>query len=203
MALPNEGLYRITLIANSLKLPIKAWAPEEMTFGVESTWDSPLADVGSSLNVLTQATAGTSSLTKSQFSQVWQGSSPINITIPFRFFARSKDSAREDVVNPVRDLMKLAVPADEGLTLSPPGPVSLNVVNKLAKSGSAGIGDKIDISIGRFLRFKNVIVTQVSANLPLKFTADSIPQSITAEVTFNTHTVVTKNDLDAIFIQAR
>lgn len=205
MSKPDEDLYRVKIIADSLggtPAAIKAWAPEEMSFSVESTWDAPFESAGSSI-ATAAAALGFSVQTKAQSTQVWKGTTPIQITMPFRFFAESQETADADIINPMMNLMKLAVPdlKHNATFLDPPGPIIPSVKNALVNvsGGKINKGDQISIEIGRFLRFPNVIISAVNVTIPLKMTADHVPLTSTVEVTFRTFNIVTKPDLEVIF----
>lgn len=198
---PDETVYKVKVISDSQGI-IKAWAPEEMSFSVESTWDAPFESAGGTIATLAAA-VGFSIQTKEQSTQVWKGTTPIQITMPFRFFAESQETADEDIINPMMNLMKLAVPdlKHNATFLDPPGPIIPRVKNILAKGSDGKInkGDLISIEIGQFLRFPNVIISAVNVTIPLKLTADHVPLTSTVEVTFRTFNIVTKPDLDFIF----
>lgn len=202
---PNERVYRIKVIADSLggtPNAIKAWAPEELNFSVESTWDAPFEGAASAVSTAAAA-FGFSVVAKANSTQVWKGTSPMQLTIPLRFYAESKETAANDLTLPVMNLMKIASPdLKQGATfLTPPGPIIPDVKNVLAKAGISK-GDRITIEIGEFLRFPNVIVSAANVVVPLRMTADSVPLTTTVELTFRTFNIITKPDLEVIFRQA-
>ena len=195
----DQGLYRVLVKSNTIGT-VRAWAPDEISVQVESAWDSPFATVGSSVDTLSRF-FGASTQSEFQHTQIWQGTSPITLTIPLRFFALSSASAEEDVTNPIRNLMKLALPDRNGNFLKPPGPLPTATKENILSTGANPdkVGEIITVSIGRFLYFSPVIVTSVNSNIPLKFTEDSVPLTASVDLTFNTFRIATKSDLDNMF----
>ena len=185
---------------------IKAWMPEELRIGVESTWDSPFSDVGSGLSGNLLSLGGVSLKTKSSSIQVWQGSSPIEMTLPLIFIAETNSSL--EVVDPIVKLQQLTIPGLEkdGERFIPPGPSLFDLQKKakqlvgLSSETDKGTrGDLITIRIGKFVEFRNVILTNVSSNFKLRMSPEGSPMEADAEVTFRTFTQQDKDSLAEMY----
>jgi len=152
---------------------------------------------------------GVSLITRWTSRRVWMGTDPISISMKLRFEA--DENAYYEVVIPCLSLKKLCLPtqgpqadskAGNVVTsniLFPPGP------NPLIREGIGGWagGENIEIQIGLgpkpFLYFNSVIVKRVNVTYANRFTSEGYPVSALADITFQTYTVLTKEDLDGVF----
>lgn len=106
-------------------IAIKGWLPEEVTFDISSQYEAPFSQ---GLNQMVPGFGqmarafGVNLVTQAMTSQVWQGSSEINISIPLIFQAET--NAYLDVIKPIKDLLKLTMPKDLAIggLLEAPGP---------------------------------------------------------------------------------
>jgi len=205
---PKNEAYRVRVISrfpNPNGTVVKAWAPTNFQLQVESSWDTPFADVGGGLVGTTLSALGLSLKSKPASLNIWSGSSPITLTLPLEFIAET--NARQDVVTPIRQLMSLALPSleSDGIRFIPPGPTAYDLQGTV--KGLSGIdigsgkqrGDRIDIVVGKFLRFENVVIVSVNSDYTLKMSVDGAPMKATAEITFRTFTTLDKEEFSRIF----
>ena len=120
----------------------------------------------------------------------WQGASPISCNIPFEFIA--EDDPDKQVLEPLKELYKLAAPYEEDGIIIPPGP-------SVAGSLSA-IGIRINIYLGRVLAFENVIIESVAAEMdtrPSKNDGKILHAKV--DVSFTSFYTATRDDIDNMF----
>ena len=202
MAQPT-GPYAVQVIWGKDQI-INGWLPEEFSFEVQSDWGTPFADGGDKITAIASG-LGVNLRLKIRSSQIWEGSSPVTLTIPIDFVAREDGKALEQVVTPVKQLMALALPdefgEDAGTRLVPPGPNFVGTyLNKEGKEEQVTVaGTDITVRLGNFVSFKKVIVTNVSATFSGKMLRDGYPAEAKAEMSFVTYTVMTKAGLDDVF----
>ena len=143
---------------------------------------------------------GTSTRTTALSSQVWTGSSPVTLTLPIDFVAISNAAA--EVIAPVKQLMKMALPEEVNLagvtTLDPPGPAYIDGINAFKGVVDGSRGDNITISVGSFLRLAKVIIRSVNCNWSGRLSAEGFPMQCRAEVEARTFTAITKDQLEAM-----
>ena len=207
--MPNsiDKRFKISITSNRLKEPIESWLPEDIEFEVNSDWDTPFAAGFSRLNNILSV-FNTSTLAQWNTISLWQGNSPIQITIPMQFIAENEGEAKTKVIDRVRDLVKLTLPSlseGEGIgsrvsnflgILTPPGP---NPVGNALKGVSFGPGgEDINVNIGNFLRFSRVIVLRVNPVFSTLLDSKGYPMRASASVTFRTFNTPVKNDMAQI-----
>lgn len=123
--------------------------------------------------------------------QVWQGSDPIHLTIPFTFIA-IKD-AKTDVRDKVLKLLKMVAPSSAGGLLFAPGPTLMS---------AALSGRDITLRVGTFLELKNCIITDVQCQFDNMMGHDGIPLKAKVNVDVKSFfSCFTTQDLDALFKQ--
>lgn len=156
----KELNYKAFVIANEYQgsdgkgILVEAWLPETVGMDVNASYDAPFAQGISNMipeNVGALARFLGMSMTTQAFTiQVWQGGAFIEFQIPFTFQAES--SARDDVMRPIKDLLKLTMPKDPqgGGLLEAPGPVI-----DLQRLAQANAGQAISNIVGG-LTFSNL-----------------------------------------------
>ncbi|NNK83724.1 MAG: hypothetical protein HKO92_11425 [Flavobacteriaceae bacterium] len=173
---------------------VVARLPEELQMQLASEWDTPL--VGSTpgwLEIGAQELLGKSFRTQFASSQVWSGSSPIEITLPLEFYAES--NPKTEVISPIVELAKMALPrkSGEGGQFIPPGP---RIFGLREQTGN----DFISIEIGNFLIFTKVIITQVNPTFVTRdMTKLGLPLKASCEVTFRTMFSLSGGDFARMF----
>jgi len=114
----------------------------------------------------------------------------------------AQTDAKKEVVDPIKNLMKLALPGTTGVGgrgefLDPPGPTVFDQF----KTGSTSFnGEKITITVGKFLRFSKIVVVSVQPTFTLRLDSRGFPMRGRADVTFRTFTVLSKGDLNRMFL---
>lgn len=197
---PRQHLVRIT--ATSLEEPILSWLPENITFNLTSHWDYPLqSNLSGSLGLIAQQFGATTQAQEMTLA-VWSGSTPIEMTIQLEFIAEEPGESIGKVINPIRSLCKLALPRFVGggsftipftnktipVTLfQAPGPKPL-------ENG----GDLITVEIGTFLRFRHVVITQVTPQFHPVLDRSGLPLRAGVTIGFKTHKTPVKSDLETI-----
>jgi len=218
--IPEAYLVRISSIRNAAT--ITSPLQEDINLKLESHWSSLLPT-----GLLQQVDKGAqlisggrvSLITKATSRRVWTGSSPMVISLQLRFEAVF-DPINE-VVNPIRILAAMALPKETILQrkgkvagsinelpfLGPPGPSPFLTEGVLGKSGNkvSGFldslqgGDNIQIELGRFLTFYDVIVKSVSPTIPIKFDPSGNPISATVNMVFETYEMMTAESFGSSF----
>lgn len=208
-----------TLISSSQHGNVVARLPEEVPISISSEWESPLSSFGGLKTKVADFTLReTTGLTlKNQLfsSQIWSGSSPIEMTVPLEFYA-DRDPSRE-VIQPIIRLAKMALPRynnnpdlkniltydNKQLPLKPltaPGPTIFDEENEFVKS------DEIVIQLGNFLKFKRVIITNININFNTRDLVGNTryskgkPLRASCELTFRTIQSLTGEDFFSMFI---
>lgn len=199
---PNPN-YMCTITCNSgpgaiptLVLPM----PEQMSFSVASNYDTPFSQgiirgsIGEGLSNFAKAFGVTNGVTQGMTAQIWQGTNDIELSLTFELVA--VNDAEQDVMTPIRNLMKLTMPnaSELGGFLTPPGPTLSNYV--MEKVGlSSDMSGKIMIEIGRYIKFPNVVITHVNSTFSSHLDANGKPMKANVDVTFKTFFVPVKSDL--------
>lgn len=222
---PDAYLVRISSIRSLAT--VVAPMQEDIMLRVESRWapfipTSILSAANAGVQVVT---AGHKSLiTKASTRRIWQGSSPMVLSLKLKFEAVS-DPIRE-VMEPVRILGSIALPAENNTVsnnasfqafvnklpfLGPPGPSPFKITglletNKGTKQNDIATaldslqgGDRIMIEFGQCLTFYNVIVREVSPAIPLKFDPDGNFISAVVNVVFETYEMMTAESFSEAF----
>ena len=195
---------------------------DSLDMSLRSTWESAfqtISTLAGMANAPSQMLTGTTAMMGAFTRRIWTGNAPLRLSLPLKFQA-TKDSTN-DVLAPCQALQLMVSPGVSQLGfLTPPGPNPYNtkdvkktltkiqkkaegVLNateegaKFLKSAIAkrGNGDLIRLTIGRFLRFDNIIITDLDIKYATKFDYQGIPVSAEAIITFETFEVLTKNSL--------
>ena len=126
--------------------------------------------------------------------KLWTGTTPLTFTLPLQFV--SFDDAEAQVVKPMMGLLSLVYPrldydagdvdaADMFSTYFVPGP-TLFYVNDGAYDSASDEGDRVEITLGKFLHFKGCYIKSVGFNVENSFSVDGWPHNVKASVTFET-----------------
>ena len=210
MALDPYSLYIDAPTARARPISIAANLPDSFEFSITSDYDTPFASLLQ--DKVQRFLPGAKIMSQLQTAQIWQGSAPIEISLPILIAADR--NPRKEIVDVVADLFSLVLPYRDGRSfLRSPGP-------RLAASGSdiagaiAGDGDSAvqaldsigiegltSIHIGNFVYFPNVVITNVSNSYETMFDVNGKPMKATLNVTFRTFLVPTYQDIDKIFLR--
>jgi hypothetical protein len=136
-------------------------------------------------------TAGIGSKLRSQSASVWDGSSGLEFTIDMHFHSHSNTMA--DVQDKQRAMMKLIAPTLFGEILSTPGPTLI---------GNLLGGRNIILTLGKFIRIENVIITNVSSDISCLMDENDLPIAMVVSVGIRSfYSCFTADDVDNMFLQ--
>jgi hypothetical protein len=136
----KERAYKALVICSDQNIVVDAWLPETVGVDVNATYEAPYAQGLGEANQKLGAFAqfiGMNLTTQALTAQIWQGGAFINFQLQFVFHAET--NAEKDVMQPIKDLLRLTMPKDPsgGGILEAPGP---HVdIKKLAQNGGAGV----------------------------------------------------------------
>jgi len=213
------------VIITSSKLPatadgqIKSFLPNNIQLRISPQWGHPLATLAGGATGLILSQAGVSKVAELMSVAVWEGTSPVEMTLPLEFIAEKPGSAMKEVLIPIRTLLQMALPSriggnfklnvpsvdipgtsvstpalslDFGAVLAPPGPVPSP---GFAKAFGTDPGEIITIEIGKFLKFERVVITGATASFPAIVDKAGIPMRGTVELSFMTSVTPTKEGM--------
>lgn len=191
--------------------PIKAYLPDTVSLTVASDWSAPFADATEGkLNTLASL-FGASLKTRASTAQIWQGSTPIEVTIPFVLTAETDPA--EEIMFPISELMKLCLPAAKDGRFLPPGPnfksyllshatsdsSTDKTIRSLAKNSKkiGAPGESITVEVGKFMVFDRVVLLSVSPTFSTQRLHHSgLPLKAEVEITFRKYTTSVKDEVD-------
>lgn len=198
---------------NSNYLDIVGFLPETLAFNLTASWNNMLknmltGDIGDGGSLVGKAAGliqkfGRLTGMKTAFSQIsswptWEGTEPIEFSIPFRFDAIR--NTMSDVVVPWKNLQKLLCPVRDtsaSMIFKAPGPqISLDEATKSLRFDDDRV---LSLRIGNFIYIKGVIVTAISNTLYSKFDIDGNPIQAQADVTLRTIFAPTTADIENWF----
>ena len=212
-------VYRV-LVAGRIRgdvgqeLQVIAQTPEEIGLQIDNEWESWIANgevPGTNLlqsRVLSRLATGigvlgtASGITRSVqglTSQIWRGTTPLEIQLPLLLNAR--ENAFTDVVVPIRNLIQLASPyrigVGEGETIfnnliHAPGPTLFDVTSNNPNTA-------IRLEIGRIISIPSVVITSIQADIPNRYTAQGHPIEANLNVSLRTHYTYLREDYNQIF----
>ena len=191
---------------------------EGFVMGANSKW-SPLVpqSLSNLINIGTQVVTGKALASKWATRRIWTGTSPLSLIVNIEFNAVNNEFV--EVVRPCLRLEQMALPSVPQTTpggiaagnyiplMSPPGPSPFAEIQGIqAVFGSAGSsvglgglftggGDRIQIKIGKFLDFDNVIISQVGITYANKMTQGGYPIQSLANINFETYEMMTVEEL--------
>lgn len=147
----GDPAYMVTVHAGERGVTVMAFLPENFSSSVSSDYDTPFAEGFIQNEGVKQGLrmAGIATTTQIMSMQVWQGSAPMEFSLPMQFLYDSDTEA--DVMGPLRSLMSLALPSSygsTGLSLGSGGIGNLSGVGGIMKSP----GPKIRAKSGTTLR---------------------------------------------------
>jgi hypothetical protein len=134
---------------------------------------------------------GQSTQAKVMTAQIWQGTSGLELTVPFIFKAQSDSDI--EVVNPIKQLMKIALPSVSaiGTLESPFSPL------KQATS-TADNGVSVDIKFGDFFRLPSCVITSISQSYDSIFDRKGNPISAKVDLQVRSFYIITVEDIDTL-----
>lgn len=196
------------ILRSGEKINIAAPLPENYQFELSTSYDNPfnqpLSNFASMFGngpgqavdaISTGATmaSGKSTINKWMSGAVWTGGSLFQITVPF--VLRAYESTRSEIVDVMRDMLKLVAPSESGTgMLTAPGP------NMASAFGATTNGDDITIRIGKFFVMRPCVIQSVTCDFDTQMDVDGqAPLSATITVNAISFWATTKQDLDKYF----
>lgn len=184
--------YAVKIGCQSQGVEIIAEMPEQLSFGVQSDWESRLPSTLSSLLGSIPLIGGRLEQGQNllglnrQFQdlsfQMWMGTSPIEIPLTLQFDA--EESALNDVYRPIQALASMALPSQRGGYLIAPGPIR----------GGNGDDNAVTLNIGRMFTFLDCIMVSCEQTLDSRLDEDGYAIAGTANITLRTGMVYGKTD---------
>lgn len=201
--------YKVTVTTGGKEIAT-GWTPASIRFGVQSRWSTPLESIVSDPLVFAAASVfDTSPYFDWMALAVWMGSEPIQMTIPLEFVAET--DAQAEVIEPIKNLLKLALPTKDKGFLIPPGPRPLGEIKVPASiPGSESIskalksmfnstsGEIIRINIGNVISFGRIVVLATDVELSNIVDPDGVPMFGTVNLTFRTFDAMDKAEINDI-----
>lgn len=206
----NNPSYRLTISGTGVssvsdQTRIDAYLPESISFSLTSEWESLLNSFVSALggtgkagdmlvsmdNIMGTLSGHRSLITQVSTFPAWKGNGPLEFSIPFVFNA--VEDAGKDVLSPIITLLKLAAPSAQGLLLEAPGPTF-----KIDKDNSQINFDQkkiLNLSVGRFLYIRGIIITGVANTIVSKFDIAGRPMAAQVDVSMRTAFSPTQEDI--------
>lgn len=242
--------YKAIIACSEQNIYVDAWLPETVGVDVAANYEAPFAQGIGAINDKIGAFAqfiGMNLTTQAMTAQIWQGGSFINFQLPFIFQAET--SAELEVMKPIKDLLRLAMPKDpsQGGILEAPGPhidikklgqnggeqvvdlatggikrmfnTASETINKNGLLGAASaakdsaneiarkmssalvnsVVNNISLTLGQFMYFPSIVVTDVSPTFDVMLSPDGKPMRATVNVGFRTFYIPTENDIEQMF----
>lgn len=227
----NRTAYQVHIYKEGSDNVITAFLPEEFQFDLTSDWDPSFSEGVSDSNKVNMALQlmGTKPATQAMTTQMWKGSSNMEIVLALEFIAETDTIM--DVRKPIMDLVALALPTtlggEYGLFRSPGPTYDINKIiemgiqakNQSQQESQQLEGDdtkgasqsyqenkidtimknKISLHIGNFIRLNNVVITNIGQAYKTLIHPSGIPIRATVSVTFRTVMVPTATDIRRAF----
>jgi hypothetical protein len=136
----------------------------------------------------TAAAGGFNFQNKQLSAQLWQGSSYISYNIPF-VFKVEKDPQRE-LVEPIKEIMKMALPREFGPILKAPYTPMLP---------DSETNSPVEVRFGNFMVLKNCVITNISQTYDAIFDSDGRPLSAKLDVSVISTYIIVYDDIQTMF----
>jgi len=188
---------RVHIFCPGKKLSIFAMMSEGFNIDVKSNWKGlfegaiggllggGLLDIGDNI---AQFLGGVSIRQPWFGRKYWTGTTPLKFRLGFQFV--SFLDAKEEVFKPMKSLLSLLYPritstGDAGLlsTYIIPG---ANIFYNVPRNTSGDKGDRVEIYLGNFLRFKGCYISDINLVVENSFSTDGFPHCVKANMIFET-----------------
>lgn len=215
--------YTVLIASRSLG-KVRAILQDEVSFQVSSEWGSMIpSKIARGINKENLARVGAlfkvNIMSRFASRRVWVSTTPIAMVMKLIF--ESEDDALNDVVMPCKVLQGMALPGEgfgsigklfnketkRGGFLIPPGPSPYGIDFKAEVAGknvafSFGQDERIDIYVGTFLNFGNVIIKSVNVTYDSRMEERGFPISARVDIVFESYEIVTKFGIDDMYINS-
>lgn len=216
-----QGVYLVSIEGNARgyqggrKIRVLAQTPEEIGIQIDNEWEALVANGAIPLPAFLGAGAiGVGVTGAQQFlqssgiklanqgltSQIWRGTSPLEIQLPLLLNARR--SAYDDVVVPMRNLIQLASPFSAGrrgeentllnTIIHAPGPTLIDAITRTD-------ANNISVSIGRLITIPSVVIISLQFDIQNRMTRDGWPVEANVNVVLRTHYTYLREDYETFF----
>lgn len=229
--LEQSGLYKITVTSNKSR-PVEGLMPESLALSINSSWGTPFAPSGGGLYetlLALESAVAVSSISDYMTMSVWTGSSPVQIELPIDFVAEDPGDAKLKVVDPIKSLMKMALPSKLDGQTNPLLGSFLNKVSEFSEGAGAtaskivnGSGllvppgpralklnekdsneEIITVRVGNFCVFTKVIMLSVNPVFKMILDKTGLPMRAQCTIVFRTYMTPSKGDVDVMFPTGR
>lgn len=214
-----DPMYKIKIYNKSGTVKFSGYVPPNFSISLAANWNAPYADT-SMAEVLAEKTGnstiskistgiklgGGSTVTKLSSGHVWTGPSYLVLDLPILLDAYT--STKEEVVDPLVQLLSLCAPSETALgLLIPPGPApaaatagaALNSVG-IESPGILEDSESFTVEIGNFLRISPVIVKSATASFDNVWEDGSgNPISVDFVLSISSYFAVSREDLQKWF----
>jgi len=220
----NEN-YIVTIQSTYLNRSIRAHLQGPFQFKTTSQWQRPTQAgsqglLGQAAQIIAQAGTGKTIGNAFMTRRIWKGTSPCMFSLNIKFEA--VEDSNSEVVLPCETLHQIVVPGSDydknakgdakslwnSISLYPPGPnpTVLGFLSTVGKGDDSnflrqhnksleGKEDNISITIGRFLHFEPVIVSEASITYLRKYDVGGKPIAAEANIAFESFEMYTKEAL--------
>jgi hypothetical protein len=177
------------------------WSPQFANLFQDMTGSigEKIANIGSAMGYRPQ--------NKTLSANIWQGTSPMDVTIPFVF--KVERDVNSELLKPIRNIMKWALPSETtamgfGVGMSAPySPPLFFGDNGNGLTGSpktaAQINSPVTVQFGNFFRLERCVIMSVSKTYDSMFDANGKPLSAKVDVSVRSVYAVTVEDVDPMF----
>ena len=182
-----EQIYASPLYRLDMHHPIhghvRGMLTSQINISTESDWASLADQPMESLSKIAQPIIGRSTQTFLFTTQAWMGTEPLMLSFTLSFLAYTPGKARNQVMDPARNLLKWNLPPDRSSPMKLPVPIG---------------GDCCTIRHQRFT-INNLLPRTVEVNFAHTYTKDGFPIKAEVSITFKTKQAVSAKEIDNWF----
>ena len=204
-----DPMYKLKIFNKARTVSFSGYTPPTFSISLSSNWNAPFSDTSildkaaemTGSNTLGTVSSGVklgggSTMLKLLSAQYWTGPSYLTLDLPIILDAYT--STKEEVVDPLVQLLSLCAPSEgTGGLLIPPGPSpAASIVNGASDSSPLDDDESFFVEIGKFLRINPVVVKSVTASFDNVWEDDSgNPISVDFVLSISSYFAVTREDL--------
>jgi len=203
---PDQGdsgnACRVRIYCPGKGISISAMLSEGLNISVKSTWKSLFdgaigGTMGKLIGTIDNIAQGLYGYTIRQpyfGRKYWTGTEPMGFSLTFQFVSFS--DAKKEVYDPMVGLLSLLYPRIGGSNAGIfqkyiiPGP---NLFYNVVTGAAGNDGDRVEISLGKFLFFKGCYIPSIALHIENSFSTDGYPHCVKVEMSFETMDVAYVN----------